>query len=436
MKNIILLGLTSLLADFSSEMIQPLMPFFIISLGGAGIAVGLIGGTGDALAAVFKVFSGRLADQSKKYKKFVYFGYGFSAISKFLFPLAATWSHILILRPIERIGKGLRDAPRDAIISESNGGTAEKRGFGFGIQRAMDSVGAIIGSIVAYILFVNLGVSFRYIFLIAAIIALTALIPIFFVKEPRSLTERKINHKKFSFKNLSPQLKRFILTATVFNFANFNFMFFILKAGEVFKDIGGIGLPILLYIFFSVFDASLSAPAGRLSDKIGRQPVLTIGYLLFAVTSFGFIFADSLFALMGLFALYGAFRAFIDASQRAFVSDLSPIEDRAVSLGIFEMSIGLALIPAGLIAGFLWNIDPAYTFVYGSGLSLIALAAFLLTVKTSRAQGLSRLNKRIFGVCCRDSIPRFSRDEYPPVTGGYSLRGRLMVGHQVLVLGI
>ncbi|MEK7603776.1 MAG: MFS transporter [Patescibacteria group bacterium] len=389
MKNIILLGLTSLLADFSSEMIQPLMPFFIISLGGAGIAVGLIGGTGDALAAVFKVFSGRLADQSKKYKKFVYFGYGFSAISKFLFPLAATWSHILILRPIERIGKGLRDAPRDAIISESNGGTAEKRGFGFGVQRAMDSVGAIIGSIVAYILFVNLGVSFRYIFLIAAIIALTALIPIFFVKEPRSLTERKINHKKFSFKNLSPQLKRFILTATVFNFANFNFMFFILKAGEVFKDIGGIGLPILLYIFFSVFDASLSAPAGRLSDKIGRQPVLTIGYLLFAVTSFGFIFADSLFALMGLFALYGAFRAFIDASQRAFVSDLSPIEDRAVSLGIFEMSIGLALIPAGLIAGFLWNIDPAYTFVYGSGLSLIALAAFLLTVKSSRVQGLS-----------------------------------------------
>ncbi|MEK7578503.1 MAG: MFS transporter, partial [Patescibacteria group bacterium] len=326
---------------------------------------------------------------SKKYKKFVYFGYGFSAVSKFLFPLASTWSHILILRPIERIGKGLRDAPRDAIISESNGGTAEKRGFGFGVQRAMDSVGAIIGSIVAYILFVNLGVSFRYIFLIAAIIALTALIPIFFVKEPRSLTERKINHKKFSFKNLSPQLKRFILTATVFNFANFNFMFFILKAGEVFKDIGGIGLPILLYIFFSVFDASLSAPAGRLSDKIGRQPVLTIGYLLFAVTSFGFIFADSLFALMGLFALYGAFRAFIDASQRAFVSDLSPIEDRAVSLGIFEMSIGLALIPAGLIAGFLWNIDPAYTFVYGSGLSLIALAAFLLTVKSSRVQGLS-----------------------------------------------
>ena len=117
MKNIILLGLTSLLADFSSEMIQPLMPFFIVALGGAGVAIGLVGGVGDALAAIFKVFSGRWADQSKKYKKFVYLGYGFSAISKFFFPLATTWSHILVLRPIERIGKGLRDAPRDAIVS-------------------------------------------------------------------------------------------------------------------------------------------------------------------------------------------------------------------------------------------------------------------------------------------------------------------------------
>lgn len=382
-------------------MIQPLLPFFITALGGAGIAIGLVGGGGDALASIFKVLSGHWADQSKKYKKFVYWGYGFSAIAKFFFPLARAWEHILVLRPVERIGKGLRDAPRDAIVSESTGGTAERRGLGFGIQRAMDSAGAIIGSIVVYVMFVDFDVSMRFIFFIAAVIAVTALVPLFFVREPKTLKDREVKRHKLSFKNLSPQLKKFILVATLFHLANFNFMFFLLKASEVFKGLGdlasyqflrffvnsfepeklAIGLPILLYIFFSIFEAALSAPAGSLSDKIGRKPVLTIGYSLFAVTSFGFIFAGGLYSLLGLFALYGAFKAFIDASQRAFVSDLSPVEDRATSLGAFETSTGLALIPAGLIAGLLWNIEPSYTFIYGAGLSVIALFAFLILVK-------------------------------------------------------
>jgi len=403
MRNIILLGLTSLLADFSSEMIQPLLPFFIAALGGAGIAVGLVGGVGDALAALFKVFSGYWADKSKKYRKFVYLGYGFSAIAKFFFPLAKVWTHIFILRPIERIGKGLRDAPRDAIVSESIKESSGKRGLGFGIQRAMDSIGAILGSIFVFILFINLGFSFQTVFLIAAIIALTALIPLLFVREPETLISRK-SILRFSFKNLPPRLKKFILAATLFHLANFNFMFFILKAGDVFKNLGelpypeflrfftastgpgelAVALPILLYIFFNIFDASLSAPAGRLSDKVGRKPVLTMGYSFFALTSLGFAFADGLMPLLALFVLYGAFKAFIDASQKAFVSDLSVVEMRATSLGAFETSTGLALIPAGLIAGFLWNINPAYPFWYGSVVSLVAIILFLGLIKEGK----------------------------------------------------
>lgn len=398
-----MLGLTSLLADFSSEMIQPLLPFFIVALGGAGVAVGLVGGVGDALASIFKVLSGHWADQRRKYKRFVYLGYGFSALAKFLFPLAQTWQQLFVIRPVERIGKGLRDAPRDAIVSESLKISA--RGKGFGVQRAMDSLGAIIGSIFVYILFVDLSFDFRSVFLIAAVVALTALVPLYFVKEPRTLIQKPGFWKPkpgFSFKNLSPKLRRFIIVATLFHLANFNFMFFVLKAGEIFKDVSGlasaypllkffvtsfepaklaIGLPILLYIFFNIFDALLSAPAGLLSDKIGRKPILAVGYSLFAACSFGFIFADGLFVFLGLFALYGAFKAFIDASQKAYVSDLSAIENRATSLGAFETSTGLALIPAGLIAGILWNINPVYTFYYGFMFSVIAVFAFLFTVR-------------------------------------------------------
>ncbi|KKU95115.1 MAG: Major facilitator superfamily, partial [Parcubacteria group bacterium GW2011_GWA1_48_11b] len=167
MLNIFLLGLTSLLADFSSEMIVPILPFFIESLGGGGVAVGLIFGLGDAVAAVLRVVSGYWADKTKKYKLFIFGGYLFSAAAKFLYPLASNWRQVGAVRPVERMGKGFRDAPRDAIVSESLSGG--KRGFGFGVQRAMDSVGAIIGSVFVLVLFVYFSFSFRTLFWISAL---------------------------------------------------------------------------------------------------------------------------------------------------------------------------------------------------------------------------------------------------------------------------
>ena len=387
MLNIILLGLTSLLADFSSEMIMPILPFFIASFGGGGIAIGLIFGIGDAVAAILKVISGYWADKTKRYKTFVFGGYAFSALAKFLYPLVSGWSQVAVIRPIERMGKGFRDAPRDAIVSESL--PDGNRGRGFGIQRAMDSIGAIIGSVFVLILFVFFNISFKTLFLISAIIALAAVIPILFVKVPKEL---KLAVKSVSLKKLNPKAKKFIIIATMFALANFSYAFFILKAQRTFMGLGSnqtLALAILLYIFLNIFDAVFSVPAGILSDKIGRRKVIFIGYLLFSVVSFGFMIISKVSfnnlsgfgILLALFALYGLFKAFIDASQRAFISDLSESEIRGTALGTLETLTGLAAIPAGMIAGFLWNFNAIYTFSFGFTVSFAAACWLMIAIK-------------------------------------------------------
>ena len=387
MLNVILLGLTSLLTDFSGEMLMPLLPFFIQSLGASGLAMGFIFGLGDAIASILKVISGYWADKLKRYKQFVFWGYSFSALAKLLYPFAASWQHVALIRPFERMGKGFRDAPRDAIVSESL--NHEERGRGFGLQRAMDSVGAIIGSVFVLVLFVFSDVSITTIFYIAAGIGILAVIPIFFVKVPEGLSQRSMLPGTGKF---SKELKKFIFIGTVFALANFSVAFFILQAQGSFFNLTEkqtLGLVLAVYIFFNIFDAAFSEPAGALSDRIGRKKVILIGYSLFSLVSLGFLLVSlfartntaSFFILLGLFALYGLFKAAVDASQRALISDLSDTNVRATALGAFETLTGLAAIPAGLIAGTLWDVQPAYTFGYGFFLALLAIV-FLITSKS------------------------------------------------------
>ncbi|MBI2062961.1 MAG: MFS transporter [Candidatus Yanofskybacteria bacterium] len=382
MLNVILLGLTSLLADFSSEMVFPILPFFIQTLGGAGVAIGLAFGIGDAVSAVFKVISGRWADKTKKYRTFVFAGYAFSAVAKFLYPLSSSWQQILAVRPIERIGKGFRNAPRDAILSESL--SHERRGRGFGIQRAMDSAGAVLGAAAVLIFVFYLELDFSRIFWISAIIALFAVIPILFVKVP---TQLKIASKSIGFNGLSVQLKKFIFVATVFAFANFSYAFLVLQTQSLFGDLDykkALSLTLLLYIFFSIFDSGFSTIAGVWSDKFGRRKVIILSYILLAVVFLGFGTVSlwqydrtwTFIFLLILFALYGLFRATVDVGQKSFVSDLSDVGIRGTALGTFETFTGLAAIPAGLIAGVLWNVNQALPFFYGLMLSLTAVALF------------------------------------------------------------
>jgi MFS family permease len=278
--------------------------------------------------------------------------------------------------PVERIGKGLRTAPRDAIIADY---AEEKvRGKAFGLHRALDTSGAILGSALALILFWFLKLEFRTIIFLGALIAFLALTPLYVVRE-RRVKAKKIT-LKISLTGLPSSLRLFIIIATLFALGNFTYMFFLLKAKQFFAGEIAVAMSILLYIWFNVIYASFSTPSGILSDKIGRRSVLSLGYLLFALTCLGFVFAYSLTSLVIIFAIYGLAYSMIEGNQRAFVSDLAQKELRGTSLGTFHTAIGLAALPSGIIAGALWQyIDPVATFLYGSVLGF--LAAILLALQ-------------------------------------------------------
>ncbi len=371
--NIIFLGLVSFLNDFSSEMIIPILPLFIKASGGTGLIVGLIGGLRDSISSILKILGGVFSDKLGKRKVFVFSGYLISAIFKLFLSFSAIWQEILIFSALERVGKGIRTAPRDAIIADS---LPKERGKGFGIHRAMDTLGAIGGSISVFVLFWFLGFNFNSIILIAAIFSFLSLIPLCFVKE-RKKKAQNIN-LKIGFKNLPKSLKLFILTSTIFALANFSYMFFILKAQRLFTGKLSIGTPILLYLLFNIFYALLAVPFGKLSDKIGRKKVLIFGYLLFSLTCIGFALFNCLTAFVILFAIYGVVYAILDGNQRAFVSDLSPNELKATALGTFHTSTGLMNLPASLIAGFLWQITPTLSFFYGATISLASVIFFII----------------------------------------------------------
>lgn len=373
--NVLILGLVSLFTDMSSQMVFPLIPLFLTAtLGASATVVGIIEGSAEAVASLLKVFSGYWSDRIKRRKPFVLLGYGISSLMKPLFAFAFAWQSVFVIRIVERVGKGLRNAPRDAIIAESSAG--DVRGKAYGIHRAMDGIGSTLGAVLAYILLLSLG--FSDIFLLAGVPAFIAVLLILFVKEGKTVptTDRPAPKSiRISFRELPPKLKQFIAVSTVFTLGNFGYAFLLLRA----LDIGlSDRTAILLYITFYVVYTIVTIPAGTISDKIGRKPVIIVGYVLFGTTSLGLAVVTNLSGIVWLFALYGVFYALIDGVQRAFVVDLSPPDLKATALGAFHTATGLAALPAGAIAGILWDmISPETTFLYGFALSITAAVLLL-----------------------------------------------------------
>jgi MFS family permease len=370
--NVILLSIVSFLNDLSSEMILPILPMFLASLGARAEAIGLVGGVRDSLSNLLQVLCGYWSDKTGKRKPFVYAGYFTSTIFKLLLALSGTWQSAVAFSSLERTGKGLRTAARDAIIADS---MSTQRGRGFGIHRSLETVGAILGAVVAWALFRLLGLPYGNIILIAGLVGFAALLPIRFVSAPEGRPQQIT--LKLGLTGLSPSLKAFILIAGVFALGNFSYMFFILRAQGFFAGGSSVATSILLYVLFNIVYSALAAPLGALSDRIGRQKMLMIGYLLFSLTAAGFAFANSLAAFIVLFALYGAFHAAVDGTQRAYVADLARANLKATALGTFQTAIGLAALPGGLLAGYLWEqFSPRATFLFGSALGLTAVLLF------------------------------------------------------------
>jgi MFS family permease len=364
-KNIWNLGLSSFFNDIGSEMISPILPFFITALGGGGVAVGALSGLREGLSSLFKLLGGWLSDKSGKRMPYVFLGYFASIIFRFLLVIANAWQAVIAFVSFERIGKA-RDAPRDVIISESS----TRRGRGFGIHQAMDTAGAIIGTLIVMFLLWKFSFEFKSIILIAGVISALSLIPLFLVKSKKSKPIKKNLFK--GVKLLDKKLKYFIFVASVFSIGNFGlYMFLLLRAREM---TGSIIVSLGIYAVFNLVWALFTIPFGNLSDKIGRKKVLLIGYVLFLIVSIGFIYSDGLIYLLVLFVLYGFVYAITQSNQKALVSDMSG-KMKGTALGFYQFVIGIVSIFGGIIAGALWNISYKVMFSY---ISVVALMGIVL----------------------------------------------------------
>jgi len=380
-KNILLLGLVSLLNDISSEIIQPVLPLFLSSLGGGSLAVGLVGGFSEGLPSLIKLLSGCWSDRMGRRRPLVVGGYALSALGKILLAAAQSWPAVFVLKSLERCGKGLRSAPRDAMISES--APKNSRGRGFGLHRAMDSAGAVIGSLLAYSLW-QMGLSFSSIFLVAGALALLALLP--FAKVKESYSAPKCDYS-WRLSDIPPDLGRFLVLACLFALGNFSYMFFILRAQGIFSGSQAAASAILLYALFNLIYALLALPAGIWSDRIGRKKILALGYGLFALTALGFALVSSQTGLVMLFALYGLVYALVDGSERAFVSDLSPSGLRGSALGLYSGALGLTAIASSLLAGAIWELwGQQATFIFGAGAAGLAAVGLMVWRERSGIQ--------------------------------------------------
>jgi len=377
-RNVTFLGVVSGLTDISSEMLYPIVPIFLTSVLGAPMqVVGLIEGVAESTASFLKILGGRWSDKTGKRKPFVVAGYGLSAISKPILALAATWHFVLFSRFIDRVGKGLRTSARDALIANS----IEKQHWGkaFGFHRAMDTMGAALGPLAA-LLMLNMmspvSPNYRLIFIAAFVPAVIGvLVLLYFVKEaaPPPPAERGTAIQRTP---MTRDFKTFVGLYAIFAIGNSSDVFLIMKA----KSIGFSTTHVILaYTGYNLVYAFLAAPAGWLSDKLGKIKTMAFGFLVFSAVYLGFAAADKSWMIWALFALYGFYGAFNEGIAKAVISHLSAGDNRASAMGYFQGFLGFLTFFASAMAGLLWDkISPAAPFVTGAVCAFVSMTALLI----------------------------------------------------------
>jgi MFS family permease len=371
------IGATSLLNDASSEMIFPLLPVFLSSVLGAGAAtLGVIEGTADAAASLLKLASGALSDRMGRRKPLVVGGYALASAIRPLIAFAHTAGTVLAIRVTDRVGKGLRASPRDALIADA--APRELHGRAFGVHEAMDHAGAVVGPLVAYLL-LAMGLGLRSVFLLSALPAAVAcLVVVVFVRESRSRPSQPVVAAP-AVPILNRPFLGYLLATILFALGNSSDAFLLLRVHDA-------GLPAqaapLLWALHHVVKSTTSAKAGELADRLGRRRALAAGWITYAAIYAGFAFARSGWSIASLFVVYGLHFALVGGAQKALVADLVPAEARARGFGLYHMCVGLAALPASLLFGLLYQrLGAATAFLTGAGLALAAVALLPLSRK-------------------------------------------------------
>jgi MFS family permease len=379
--NVFFSGLVSFFMDVSSEMIYPLVPLFLAnSLGVSKSMIGLIEGIAEATASLLKVFSGWFSDRISQRKNLMLAGYAISTLSRPIIALAGTWQQVLASRFVDRLGKGIRTAPRDAIIAESTEITHLGRAFSF--HRSMDTMGAVAGPAIALMLLQRYN-NHTIVFWLSMIPgAIAVLIIGAFIREKKRPTAALAERPRLSLTHFDGKVKLFILIATVFALGNSSDAFLILRAEQT--GIPTVMIPAVYLVFNLVY--SLSAiPAGMAADRFGKKRLILLGFVLFAGLYYGFAVASSATGIWLLFGLYGVFMGLTEGIQKAFLATIIPPGLKATAFGVYASAVGLATLPASLIGGLLWDrVSPAATFYFGASTALLSALLFGILVVSMR----------------------------------------------------